>query len=343
MWRLTKSTLMQVNDNSCAVSWAANCHHATPPFSVLVLSLVTYTVALIQPNSQPTVRAVPEIVNLIYWFRIKSIDSCTWTRMFHYLCETQHDFRTVVVWRWHAAPDCLVYAVVLEKLWLPQRHQGSIPGFTNSGGSFDKGQNYWIFCCNGPIQYQHNCACSLLAHKSGFKYHALWDSLSVPGCTSGHTTVLQSLTFAVSWHTGSESSGNTNQTQWLEQQKLYLRAGVKHFCVNSESSKSKQWWNQSVIVCPSVSQQEVLQCTEKQCRHICYVDVSRKCCQSPQRAVVFLHQLDPLCLMLGCTCTSFSTNNSWHHRMRAVHDYNVPTVHFTGIVDFSQSCRKCVP
>lgn len=38
--------------------------------------------------------------------------------------------------------------------------------------------------------------------------------------------------------------------------------------------------------------------------------------------------------MLRCICTLFSTNNSWHHRMWAVHDHNVPTAHFTGLLTF---------
>lgn len=29
--------------------------------------------------------------------------------------------------------------------------------------------------------------------------------------------------------------------------------------------------------------------------------------------------------------------------MRLLHGYNVPTVHFTGLLTFSQSCRKHIP
>lgn len=60
-------------------------------------------------------------------------------------------------------------------------------------------------------------------------------------------------------------------------------------------------------------------------------NVDQKCCQTAQRAVVFVQQLN---WRDAAVRTVFSTNNLWHHRTRLVHNYNVPTVHFTGLLTF---------
>lgn len=63
------------------------------------------------------------------------------------------------------------------------------------------------------------------------------------------------------------------------------------------------------------------------------------CCLSPQVAVIFLHQLGPLCWLLRRTCNLFSTNNWRHHRMRVVCDYNVPAMYFSTLLTFPRAAE----
>lgn len=65
--------------------------------------------------------------------------------------------------------------------------------------------------------------------------------------------------------------------------------------------------------------------------------VDQKCCQTAQKAVVFVQQLN---WRDAAVCTVFSTNNLWHHRTRLVHNYNVPTVHFTGLLTFPREAES---